>query len=195
MDPYSDRQLVDETTHGSLVLCKTVLGNPATPTTTQIACQARIVALLDSLPAIRAFDRMPHARSHTAKNGDAKPSVDTDSQPLNEWQLLLDRCVAYRDLALAYRRTGDVHSAACNYRRATTLIQALLPVLSAPNACESDEAILSEDVRRHRNAMHSFATNTLIQALGDWADVERAIGRPTAAERLQNRANALRAAQ
>ncbi|KAJ2294708.1 hypothetical protein IWW55_005641 [Coemansia sp. RSA 2706] len=207
-DPYLDRQLVDESTHRSLILCKAALSNPTTDKCTRVSCQARIVALLDALPAIRAFDlrskgysipaRSQQATS-SAKNRRAKPEMSDKEAgqpgdcpqhavPLAGCRLLLNRCVAYRDLALAFRQTGDVHNAACNYQRATALLEALLRAALAPS-CGLPAGEAAE--RNCRQAMRSFATDALIRALGDWADVERAIGRPTSAQRIQARADTL----
>ncbi|KAJ2792364.1 hypothetical protein H4R21_006177 [Coemansia helicoidea] len=97
---YADRQLVDEATHRSLLLCRSALASPATPAGVRVSCLARVAMLLDALP----LARLPADGAR---------------------RLGRDRCQAYSELAAACRQTGDAHGAVANYRRAATLAQAL----------------------------------------------------------------------
>ncbi|KAJ2159732.1 hypothetical protein GGF46_002811 [Coemansia sp. RSA 552] len=174
-DPYADRQLVDEATQRSVLLCQMALRKPNTPTSTRVACLARLVMLLDALPSIRALD---HRSRQIARAGNRRAKTLPDSDCSLQMsprvaQLLFDRCTAYCDLAQANRRLGDVRAAAANYHRADSLIEALL---SSALPASGHEQVRAAAVARQT------------QALGEWAEVEHAIGRPTSARRLEARA-------
>ncbi|KAJ2482637.1 hypothetical protein IWW56_000979 [Coemansia sp. RSA 2131] len=171
---YYDRQLVDEDTHQSIMLCKAVLEKQDSPATTKIACHARIVALLDKLPQIRLFDRTI-ATQNTSDLPDCAPKMR---------QLLMDRCMAYFNLACAFHRDGNVQNAASNYQRSTTLGETLLQTVLAPRDEPEKDAELRFEV-------HSNTLTILLVALRSWAEVERAIGRVTSAQRIEARVAAL----
>ncbi|KAJ1744371.1 hypothetical protein H4R22_000053 [Coemansia sp. RSA 1290] len=165
-NPYTDRQLVDEKSHKSLTLCRTVLKSPQTPQATRVSCLARFVALLDALPSVRALDRQlrSNATSHISTS---------------ECRLLLDRSIAYRDLAQAFHRLGDSCNSTYNYQRATTLLQTLFSSISA-----QEESEICAD----RREMADTTQKALMEALCDWAEIERTMGRNTIAKRIQDRA-------
>ncbi|KAJ2852046.1 hypothetical protein IWW36_000625 [Coemansia brasiliensis] len=165
-DPYIDPQLVNEKTYRSLTLCRTILNNSQTPQATRVSCLARIVALLDALPSVRALDRQ------LRENSTARISS-------SESRLLLDRSTAYRDLALAFRRSGDLCNSTYNYQRATTLLQTLLKTISVSEGSE---------ICADKNEMAASALKTLAESLYDWADIEHSLGRETIAKRIQDRA-------
>ncbi|KAJ2453539.1 hypothetical protein EV183_002178 [Coemansia sp. RSA 2336] len=169
-NPYTDRQLVDEKTHTSLTLCRTILESPRTPQATRVSCLARFVALLDALPSVRALDRQlrSNATSHLSTS---------------ESRLLLDRSIAYRDLAQAFHRSGDSCNSTYNYQRATTLLQTLLNSIST----QAESEICAD-----RREMAGTAQKALVEALYDWAEIEHTMGRNTIAQRIQDRADRLK---
>ncbi|KAJ2840073.1 hypothetical protein J3B01_000173 [Coemansia erecta] len=174
VDAYYDRQLVDEETHRSIILCKAVLDKQDSPAMTKIACHARIVALLDKLPVIRAFDR-----TRNTQNTSDLPDCASKMR-----QLLVDRCMGYFNLACAFHGDGNVQNAASNYQRATTLGETLLQSVLAPR----DEPAKNAE---QRSELHSNTLTILRVALRSWAEVERAIGRVTSAQRIEARVAAL----
>ncbi|KAJ2497761.1 hypothetical protein GGH96_004857 [Coemansia sp. RSA 1972] len=174
VDAYYDRQLVDEETHRSIMLCKAVLDKQDSPATTKIACHARIVALLDKLPVIRLFDGLKYTQN-TSDLPECAPKMR---------QLLMDRCMAYFNLACAFHGDGNVQNAASNYQRATTLGEKLLQSVLAPRDEPAKDAEL-------RFELYSNTLQTQIVALHSWAEVERAIGRVTSAQRIEARVAAL----
>ncbi|KAJ2236485.1 hypothetical protein IWW45_001760 [Coemansia sp. RSA 485] len=110
---YADKQLVsDESTVTSLALYKSLISNPLTDTTTKKTCYTKLVALLDSLPAVRAFNSQ---------------SADISQ---NLYDLLLYRCAVHNELAALYSQAGDVHNASHYYDRAARLYEALIKFVS-----------------------------------------------------------------
>ncbi|KAJ2490341.1 hypothetical protein IWW37_003226 [Coemansia sp. RSA 2050] len=187
-DPYADRCLVDEATHRSLTLCRAIIGNPATDPGTRISCQAKCASLLGALPKARAFDAQ--APQEIKQSQKAPPTIDSAKNlpsgahawPPGLKRILLDRATAFRDLAAAYRQSGDAQNSAYNFDRAVTLLESFilaLPLFSLQSK-EDTEAL---------------AASTLSQALGDWADVEQSLGRNSKAAKLRMRADKWRSHQ
>ncbi|KAJ2813455.1 hypothetical protein H4S07_000677 [Coemansia furcata] len=187
-DPYADRCLVDEATHRSLTLCRAIISNPTTDPNTRISCLAKCVSLLDALPKVRAFDvraareikqrqKVPSAvnTENPPSNALAKPaSGDLHVWPSGLMQILIDRAIALKDLAAAYCQSGDAQNSAYNFDRAVTLLESFVlayPLLFTPP---------KEDTK-------DFAINTLLQALGDWADIEQSLGRNAKAAKIRMR--------
>ncbi|KAJ2063472.1 hypothetical protein GGI17_001688 [Coemansia sp. S146] len=187
VDPYADSCLIDEATHRSLTLCRAIISNPNTDINIRISCLAKCVSLLDALPKVRAFDvqatREIKQKVPSTANTENIPS-NTLAKPASDdphiWspglmQILLDRAIALKDLATAYRRNGDAQNSAYNFDRAVTLLESF--VLASPRFSLTQS---NEDTK-------SIAINTLLQVLGDWADVEQSLGRNSKAAKIRTR--------
>ncbi|KAJ2868540.1 hypothetical protein GGH94_000072 [Coemansia aciculifera] len=177
-DPYADRHLIDEATHRSLTLCRAIISNPNTDTNIRISCLAKCVSLLDALPKVREFDVQAtrEIKQKVPSKTLAKPvSDDPHIWPPELIQILLDRAIALKDLATAYRQNGDAQNSAYNFDRAVTLLESF--VLASPLFSLAQS---NEDTK-------SIAINTLLQVLGDWADVEQSLGRNAKAAKIRMR--------
>ncbi|KAJ2010540.1 hypothetical protein IWW57_006908, partial [Coemansia sp. S610] len=181
-DPYADRCLVDDATHRSLALCRAIISNPTTDPGTRISCLAKCTSHLDSLPRVRAFDvqaprdiRQSQKAPSTTDNAKSLPSSASTWTP-GLMQILLDRALAFKDLAAAYLRSGDAQNSAFNFDRTVTLLESLtlaIPLFSIQN----------------KGGTESLIASALLQALGGWADVEQSLGRNAKAAKIRMRAD------
>ncbi|KAJ1914847.1 hypothetical protein GGI09_006354 [Coemansia sp. S100] len=173
-DPYADRQLVDEATHRSLTLCKAIISNPNTEPNIRIGCLAKCISLLDTLPKVRDFDAQAASEAKHKMRSTNTESKDPNIWPPQLMQILLDRATILKDLATAYRQNGDVQNAAYNFDRAVTLLESLI---------QTSHFSLAEA----NGDTKTVARNTLLQVLGDWADIEQSLGRNAKAAKIRMR--------
>ncbi|KAJ2742885.1 hypothetical protein GGI20_004162 [Coemansia sp. BCRC 34301] len=183
-DPY-----VDEATRRSLTLCRAIISRPTTDIGTRISCLAKCISLLDALPKVRAFDaqatreykgkqKVPSASAAASAIENKSESDNTCVWPLELMQILLDRAVTLKDLAAAYRQSGDAQSSTYNLDRAVTLLETFV------------RFSLSDGVQpQPMEDMRAIATSTLSQVLDSWADVEQSLGRNAKAAKIRTRAD------
>ncbi|KAJ2721224.1 hypothetical protein GGI07_004099 [Coemansia sp. Benny D115] len=192
-DPYTDHALVpDDAARRSLALYKTFIINPKTDTATRLACLAKTTSVLDSLPAVRAFD-FPNRQ----RGADRNRAVPHRSAAF--YQLLLERALAYSKQAAAHRQLGDSQSAASSYDRTTMLLEKLIRALPRPgsanqggtanNSSSEQPEQLSSEESEYIEAFRVYATNTLLHVIGDWVVIEQALGRNAKADKLLARAD------
>ncbi|KAJ2046877.1 hypothetical protein H4S04_004786 [Coemansia sp. S16] len=173
-DPYADRQLADEATHRSLTLCKAIISNPNTDPNIRIGCLAKCISLLDTLPKVRDFDVQAVSEAKHKMRSTNAESKDPSIWPPQLMQILLDRATILKDLATAYRQNGDAQNAAYNFDRAVTLLESLI---------QTSHLSLAEA----NGDTKTVARNTLLQVLGDWADIEQSLGRNAKAAKIRMR--------
>ncbi|KAJ2458994.1 hypothetical protein GGI02_005937, partial [Coemansia sp. RSA 2322] len=105
------------------------------------------------------------------------PSLDRPSEsrttelPCGLMQILLDRALVLKDLALAYRQIGNAQSSACSFDRVVSLLESLIH--AAPQSSNA----------------RTTAQSALLDALNDWASIEQSLGRSAKAEKIRTRAS------
>ncbi|KAI9500184.1 hypothetical protein GGI25_002523 [Coemansia spiralis] len=174
-DAYSDRQLVPEPTHSSLVLYTALINSPSTDQKTRLASLAKKASTLDALAKARAFDSLFLHRKQVNKATIQRAKAILEPPLL--LSLLLDRATTYCALAAMYRRSGSAASSATTYDRAVWLLESLWHATGADGT----------EAAKSGTASHQHIANVLRQTLDDWADIEQSLNRHIKAERIRDR--------
>ncbi|KAJ1798199.1 hypothetical protein LPJ59_002655 [Coemansia sp. RSA 2399] len=149
----------DEKFQTSLALYTTLASRPTTDSRTRLVCLAKKTSLLDMHPAIRTFDASCR-KIRASSCRDAKTHLPFSA---SLGAMLADRVATIRDLALAYKESGDAINTSVMYDRAVQLLEALPEETRKTTGCGLSDMLLA------------------------WADVEESLGRTTKASKIRDR--------